>query len=180
MTLLAGSRVCPNESLHRLVWALIWYSTASTSRYILFWQAAMEHPAMPSDRFPSILRTPLHRSLLMRAPFAQLVYVEHAVEVYGADSVKPTILRGLGLPGRAHLIYIIRSHISSRSYPPIWCTEGPMGGFQPEGTRVCSWTYRGEQIYFFLIINLARKVSTFASWSMNVANAQHVRTVSDY
>ena len=42
----------------------------------------------------------------MRAPFAQLVYVEHAVEVYGADSVKPTSLRGLGLPGRAHLTYV--------------------------------------------------------------------------
>ena len=58
--------------------------------------AIMEHPAMPDQPdYASIWRTPLHQSLVMQCPFRQLVYIEQWR--YGAASVKPTILRGLGL-----------------------------------------------------------------------------------
>ena len=56
----------------------------------------MEHPALPEDEeYASIWRTLLHRCLIMRAPMAQMVRIEQWR--YGALSVKPTILRGLGL-----------------------------------------------------------------------------------
>ena len=67
----------------------------------------MEHPAIPDDEaFASIWRTPLHQHLVMKAPDAQLVYLEQWR--YGADSVKPTILRGLGLPRLARYLHQCR------------------------------------------------------------------------
>ena len=57
----------------------------------------MEHPALPeNEEYASIWRTLIHRHLIMRAPMAQMVRIEQWR--YGAPSVKPTILRGLGLP----------------------------------------------------------------------------------
>eukprot|EP00435_Cladocopium_sp_Y103_P057853 s641_g20.t1 len=58
----------------------------------------MEHPATPDDpTFASIWRTDLHRNVVMGCPHA----VEALVEQwrYGADCIKPTFLRGIGLPG---------------------------------------------------------------------------------
>eukprot|EP00435_Cladocopium_sp_Y103_P026565 s3814_g6.t1 len=58
----------------------------------------MEHPAIPEDPdYASIWRTDLHKNVVMRCPHAKEVYVEQWR--YGADCVKPTILRGIGLPG---------------------------------------------------------------------------------
>jgi hypothetical protein len=67
----------------------------------------MEHPSLPDDEeFASIWRTMIHRLLLMRAPMAQLVRIEQWR--YGAMSVKPTILRGLGLPKLAQHLHACR------------------------------------------------------------------------
>eukprot|EP00435_Cladocopium_sp_Y103_P037818 s2577_g10.t1 len=64
----------------------------------------MEHPAWPSDpTFASIWRTDLHRDLLMKCPHALEVYIEQWR--YGADCVKPTVLRGLGLPDINHFLH---------------------------------------------------------------------------
>ena len=64
----------------------------------------MEHPSLPDDEeFASIWRTMVHRFLLMRAPLAAMVRIEQWR--YGALSVKPTILRGLGLPKLAQHLH---------------------------------------------------------------------------
>lgn len=69
--------------------------------------SVMEHPSIPdNEEFASIWRTPQHRNLVMRAPEAQLVYIEQWR--YGAESVKPTILRGLGLPRLARHLHSCR------------------------------------------------------------------------
>ena len=57
----------------------------------------MEHPSIPDDPdYASIWRTMIHRDLFMRAYLAQLIYIEQWR--YVAMSVKPTVLRGFGLP----------------------------------------------------------------------------------
>ena len=67
----------------------------------------MEHPALPDNEdYASIWRTLLHRFLIMRAPLAQLVRIEQWR--YGAMSVKPTILRGIGLPKLAQHLHACR------------------------------------------------------------------------
>jgi hypothetical protein len=67
----------------------------------------MEHPALPDDEdYAAIWRTLLHRFLIMRAPMAQMVRIEQWR--YGAMSVKPTILRGLGLPKLAQHLHACR------------------------------------------------------------------------
>ena len=67
----------------------------------------MQHPSMPDDEsFASIWRSALHRQLVMRAPASQLVYIEQWR--YGAASLKPTILRGLGLPYLARHLHLCR------------------------------------------------------------------------
>ena len=67
----------------------------------------MEHPSLPDDEnFASIWRTLHHRSLVMRAYLAQMIYIEQWR--FGAQSVKPTILRGLGLPKLARHIHSCR------------------------------------------------------------------------
>ena len=64
----------------------------------------MEHPSLPDDEeFASIWRTMIRRFLLMRAPMAQMVRIEQWR--YGASSVKPTILRGIGLPKLAQHLH---------------------------------------------------------------------------
>lgn len=69
--------------------------------------SVMEHPSIPdNEEFASIWRTPQHRHLVMKAPEAQLVYIEQWR--YGAESVKPTILRGLGLPRLARHLHSCR------------------------------------------------------------------------
>ena len=69
--------------------------------------SVMEHPSIPdNEELASIWRTPQHRHLVMRAPEAQLVYIEQWR--YGAESVKPTILRGLGLPRLARHLHSCR------------------------------------------------------------------------
>ena len=67
----------------------------------------MEHPALPDNEdYASIWRTLLHRFLIMRAPLAQLVRIEQWR--YGAMSLKPTILRGIGLPKLAQHLHACR------------------------------------------------------------------------
>ena len=67
----------------------------------------MEHPALPDDEsFASIWRTVHHRCIVMRAYLAQMIYIEQWR--FGAQSVKPTILRGLGLPKLARHIHSCR------------------------------------------------------------------------
>lgn len=69
--------------------------------------SVMEHPALPdNEEFASIWRTFIHRCLIMRMPKAQMVYIEQWR--YGAMSVKPTILRGLGLPKLAQFLHACR------------------------------------------------------------------------
>jgi hypothetical protein len=67
----------------------------------------MEHPSMPDDEsFASIWRTTIHRMLIMRAYLAQMIYIEQWR--FGAKSVKPTVLRGVGLPKLARHIHSCR------------------------------------------------------------------------
>ena len=64
----------------------------------------MEHPAIPDDpTSASIWRRKLHLDLFTRAHLAQLIYIEHWR--CGAMSVKPPVLRGLGLPKLARHLH---------------------------------------------------------------------------
>eukprot|EP00435_Cladocopium_sp_Y103_P062071 s386_g23.t1 len=57
----------------------------------------MEHPSWPRDlSYASIWRTDIHRDLIMHGPYATEVYLEQWK--FEADCVKPTVLRGVGLP----------------------------------------------------------------------------------
>ena len=69
----------------------------------------MDHPSIPDkEAYASVWRTDLHRHLNMRAYLAQMIYIEQWR--YGASSVKPTVLRGLGLPKLAQHIHMCRQH----------------------------------------------------------------------
>ena len=59
--------------------------------------AGMERPEIPQDEsYPSIWRTALHRSYHMEFPEKALLHIQQWQ--FGAHTVKPTVLRFLGLP----------------------------------------------------------------------------------
>eukprot|EP00435_Cladocopium_sp_Y103_P067591 s210_g30.t1 len=80
----------------------------------------MEHPSEPRDQsYASIWRTDIHRNLIMRGPSAIEVYLEQWR--YGADCIKPTVLRGVGLPG---IDKFLRSHSFPDAVRPKRVLEG--------------------------------------------------------
>ena len=68
--------------------------------------SVMKHRSIPDDpSHASICRTfHHHRNVVMKALYAQMVYIEQWR--YGAMSLKPTVLRGLGLPGVAKQLHL--------------------------------------------------------------------------
>ncbi len=95
----------------------------------------MEHPAIPeNEEYASIWRTLIHRHLIMRAPMAQMVRIEQWR--YGAPSVKPTILRGLGLPKLA-------KHLHACKQPDLKRPTTVLAGF--DRTKGCFRTSAAKE-----------------------------------
>ena len=66
--------------------------------------AALEHPAPPADEdYASVWRTALQRVLCGHAPGYQMLNVQRWR--YGAEAVKPTTLRLMGLPPSAKILH---------------------------------------------------------------------------
>jgi hypothetical protein len=87
----------------------------------------MEHPSLPdNESYASIWRTSVHRALIMRAYLAQMIYVEQWR--FGALSVKPTVLRGVGLPKLAR-------HIHSCRVPNLKRPTAVLAGYDPVAKR---------------------------------------------
>ena len=99
---------CQASAWHRIASNASQYATGD-SHLPCRWRGIMDHPSIPDkEAYASVWRTDLHRHLNMRAYLAQMIYIEQWP--YGASSVKPTVLRGLGLPKLAQHIHMCRQH----------------------------------------------------------------------
>ena len=66
--------------------------------------ALMEHPEIPDcEDFASVWRTPLQSRICKAAPGHQRLHIQQWK--YGADSIKPTLLRAMGLPPSAAALH---------------------------------------------------------------------------
>eukprot|EP00435_Cladocopium_sp_Y103_P021289 s4628_g5.t1 len=132
----------------------------------------MEHPAIPDDpSFASIWRTDIHRDLVMRSPHALETCIEQWR--YGADCIKPTLLRSIGLPGiDLHLHRLRKPGVirptrilagydegtksfrtsAAKEYPPGLCRAMIEASFsslrsriEAEGTHCIDWSALSQQ-----------------------------------
>ena len=90
--------------------------------------SVMEHPDLPRDEsYASIWRTNVHKNVVMSLPLAK----EHHVQQwkYGSPSVKPTLLRALGL-NRWQTVTTLREHeLADVTYPTV-----QLGGKHSDGS----------------------------------------------
>lgn len=76
----------------------------------------MEHPDCPWDpEFASVWRSKVHRQVIMARPLAMELHVQQWR--YGADTVKPTLLRAIGLQGGQAKAALQRNVLATACYP---------------------------------------------------------------
>ena len=127
----------------------------------------MEHPAIPSDpTFASIWRTTIHADLFKRAPLANLVYIEQWR--YGAMSVKPTMLRGLGLPKLASHLHECKDTNLTRPTAVLSGYDSAKGCFRTAAAKeyppkLCEALVRSA--FRSLRLRIAKQQMSFVQWN---------------
>lgn len=76
----------------------------------------MEHPDYPpNEEYASVWRSPIHRQIVMAMPGSHELHIQQWR--YGSETVKPTLLRVLGMRKSQAIATMRRNELSNVSYP---------------------------------------------------------------
>ena len=76
----------------------------------------MEHPDYPpNEEYASVWRSPIHRQIVMAMPGSHELHIQQWR--YGSETVKPTLLRVLGMKKSQAIATMRRNELSNVSYP---------------------------------------------------------------